>query len=129
MTRASCVAGERRPSSTSAMRSPSMVTLAPDTTPGDTPSMRLAPVRTSRSIMLRSVHPARAPRPVGLAELELLQLARRRADQRVPELDRGGALVVRHPAAAVLHEFALGGRRTRAQHDERLDRLAPLLVG
>src|SRR5262249_40604064 len=38
-------------------------------------------------------------------------------------------LVVRHPAAAVLHEIPLGRGGARPEHDQRLDRLAPLLVG
>ena len=67
--------------------------------------------------------------PVGLAQLELLELAGGGAGQRVAELDRRRALEVRHAVAAVRDEV-LGRRRLAlAQHDQRLDRLAPLLVG
>src|SRR6267142_4063407 len=76
-----------------------------------------------------SVHAAGAAGPVGLAELELLELAGGGADQGVPDLDRGRALVVRHAAPTVLHQVPLGATGARAQDHERLDRLAPLLVG
>src|SRR5262245_26515320 len=76
-----------------------------------------------------SVDLALPPRPVGLAQLELLQLARRGTDQRVADLDGRGALVVRHAAAAMFDEILLARRRPRPQDHEGLDRLAPLLVG
>src|SRR2546425_12557714 len=76
-----------------------------------------------------SVHPALTTRPVGLAQLELLELARRGADESIPNLDRRRALVVRHPGPTVLDELSFGAGGTRAQHDEGLDRLAPFLVG
>src|SRR5258705_9080338 len=75
-----------------------------------------------------SVHAPRAAGPVGLAQLELLELAGRRAVERLAQLDRRRALVVRHAAAAMLDQLALGGGGARAQDDERLDGLAPLLV-
>ncbi len=50
MTCAPRVVGERLPSRTSTMRSSSIVTLAPDVTPGVTASMRLALVRTRRAV-------------------------------------------------------------------------------
>src|SRR6266850_7215812 len=90
------------------------------------------PLLLSRSRRPRggaSVHAAGAAGPVGLAELELLELAGGGADQGVPDLDRGRALVVRHAAPAVLHQVPLGATGARAQDHERLDRLAPLLVG
>src|SRR5262245_28018132 len=70
-----------------------------------------------------------AARPVGLAQLELLELAGRRTGQSLAELDRGRALVVRHAAAAVGDQVAGAHLIPRTQHDQRLDRLAPLLVG
>src|SRR5215470_5462482 len=76
-----------------------------------------------------SVHAAGAPGPVGLAKLELLQLARRSAHESVPDLDRGRALVVGHTGPAVLDQVPLGTDAPRAKHDEGLDGLAPLLVG
>src|SRR5687767_15093695 len=77
---------------------------------------------------LFSVHLPRLPRPVRLAKLELLELARGRAGERVPDLDRRRALEVRHVVAAELDQVAVGRLRVRAEDDERLDRLAPLLV-
>src|SRR4030095_16256628 len=74
------------------------------------------------------VHAARTAGPGGLAQLELLELARGGAHERVAQLDRGRALVVRHAAAAVLDEIAIGGGGAGSEHHERLDRLAPLLV-
>src|SRR6266852_18514 len=62
----------------------------------------------------RSVHPAGAAGPVGLAELELLELAGGGADERVPDLHRGRALVVRHAAPAVLDQVPLGAMGARA---------------
>src|SRR6267378_5626452 len=76
-----------------------------------------------------SVHPALTTRPVGLAQLELLELARRGADESIPNLDRRRALVVGHPGPTVLDELPFVTDRARAQHDEGLDGLAPLLVG
>src|SRR6185295_11975781 len=76
-----------------------------------------------------SVHAAGTAGPVGLAKLELLELAGGGADERVPDLDRGGALVVGHAAPAVLHQIPLGAARARAQDHEGLDGLAPFLVG
>ena len=70
-----------------------------------------------------------APRPVGLAQLELLELAGGGAGQLGAELDRRRALVVGQALAAELDQVGLRGRRPRAQHHERLHRLAPLLVG
>src|SRR5882672_5312618 len=75
-----------------------------------------------------SVHAAGAPGPVGLAELELLELAGGGADERVADLHRGRALVVGHAAPAMVHQVPLGAARARAQDHEGLDRLAPLLV-
>ena len=59
------------------------------------------------------VHEAVASLPVGRAQLELLQLARRGTGERVAELDRGRALEVREPGAAVLDDLVLGHRRAR----------------
>src|SRR5260370_35071789 len=75
-----------------------------------------------------SVHAARPAPPVRLAQLELLQLAGRGTDQLIPQLDRGRALVVRHPAPAVFDEIALDGGGTRTQHDPGLHGRAPLFV-
>src|SRR5205823_6818200 len=67
--------------------------------------------------------------PVGLAQLELLQLARGRTGEGVAQLDRRGALEVGEPAPAELDERGLVGLLAGAQDDERLHGLAPLLVG
>src|SRR5713226_10318433 len=76
-----------------------------------------------------SVHATLTTRPVRLAELELLELARRGAHESIPNLDRRRALVVRHPGPAVLDELLFGAGGARAQDDEGLGGLAPLLVG
>src|SRR6185295_2023427 len=55
------------------------------------------------------VHAAIAAGPVRLAQAELLQLAGRRAGQRVAELDRGRTLVVRQLRAAVIDQIAVAG--------------------
>src|SRR5690554_6829576 len=68
----------------------------------------------------RSVHLPVAPFPVGLAQLELLELPGGGARQLGAELHRGGALVVGEPFAAVVDELALGGLLTGGEHDERL---------
>src|SRR5258705_10984178 len=75
-----------------------------------------------------SVHAAGAPGPVGLAELELLELAGGGADERVADLHRGRALVVGHAAPAMVHQVPLGGAPAGAPDPEGLDRFAPLLV-
>src|SRR5437660_2608101 len=67
--------------------------------------------------------------PVRLAQLELLQLARGRARERVAELDRRRTLVVRHARPTERDQVVRARRRPRPQHDQRLDRLAPFLVG
>src|SRR4051794_29360094 len=76
----------------------------------------------------RSVDLAVAALPEGGAQLELLELARRRTGERVAELDRRRALEVRHLRAAVLDQVGLGRARAWCKHDERLHRLAPFLV-
>src|SRR5262249_38074635 len=76
-----------------------------------------------------SVHAAAAPSRVRLAQLELLELASGGADERIADLDRRGALVMREPGPAVGDQIMLGGGGPGPQHHERLDRLAPLLVG
>src|SRR5713101_7352996 len=52
-----------------------------------------------------SVHATLTTRPVRLAQLELLELARRGAHESIPNLDRRRALVMRHPGPAVLDEL------------------------
>src|SRR5262245_16115251 len=64
--------------------------------------------------------------PVGLAQLELLELAGRGAGERFTELDRGRALVVRHAAPAVGHQIAGAHLVPWTQHEQALGRLAPL---
>src|SRR4029078_2393919 len=54
-----------------------------------------------------SVHAPRAPGPVRLAQLELLQLAGRRAVERLAQLDRRPGPVVGHAPAADLAELQL----------------------
>ena len=70
------------------------------------------------------------PLPVGRAQLELLELAGRGAGELVAELDRRRALVAGQPRCGSARSArprspSLPGR----EHDQRLDRLAPLLVG
>src|SRR5437870_10644078 len=67
--------------------------------------------------------------PVGLAQLELLELARGGAREGVAQFDRRRALEVGEPFAAELDERGLVGLLAGAEHDERLHRLTPLLVG
>ena len=55
------------------------------------------------------------PSQYGLAQLELLQLAGRRARELVAELDARRALVVREQLTAVVDELALGGGRRPAR--------------
>src|SRR5574338_71603 len=76
-----------------------------------------------------SAHPPRAVAPVRLAQHELLQLSGRGARQRRHELDRARALEVREVLPAEREQLGLARARARAQHDESLGRLAPLLVG
>src|SRR5215510_13970847 len=67
--------------------------------------------------------------PVGLAELELLDLAGGGALEGRADLHRGGALEVGEAAAAEVDEGALVRRLAGAEHHQGLDRFAPLLVG
>src|SRR5579872_2689155 len=67
--------------------------------------------------------------PVGLAETELLQLARRRAGEGLAELHPARALEVRQIRPAVLDQLGFAHRRPLAQDDEGEHGLAPLLVG
>src|SRR5687768_4572871 len=60
------------------------------------------------------------PFPVGLSELELLELARRRPGQLGPHLHGRGALEVGEVSAAVLDEIRLGDALPRGWHHERL---------
>ena len=76
-----------------------------------------------------SIHQAVAAGPVGLAETELLELARCRARESVTKLQRGRAFEMRHPLPGEVHDVLLTARRTGAQDHEGLHRLAPLLVG
>src|SRR3954463_12182372 len=76
-----------------------------------------------------SVDLAVAPLPERRPELELLELAGGGAVERVAEVDGRRALVVGHAAAAVLDEIRLRRGLSLPEHDERLHRLAPLLVG
>src|SRR5207302_6914372 len=80
-------------------------------------------------VQLMLVDLALAPGPVGLAELELLELAGGRAGERVAQLDRRRALVVRHARATERDQVRRARLGARAEHDQRLDGLAPLLVG
>src|SRR5438477_8448698 len=91
-------------------------------------SSAMRPAGTATLTRGGSVHAPRAAGPVRLPQLELLQLAGGRAVERLADLDRGGALVVRHAAAAVLDEVPLVGGGARAEDHQRLDGLAPLLV-
>src|SRR5215472_10454354 len=67
-------------------------------------------------------------RPVRLAELELLQLARGGPRQGVAHLHGRRALEVRQPRPAVLDQVGLCRRAWRPEHDEGLHGLAPLGV-
>src|SRR5690348_1956876 len=77
----------------------------------------------------RLVHLALEALPIGRPKLELLQLAGRGAGELVAELDGGRGLVAGDLGLAVLDQLVLGQRRARGLDHERLDRLAPLLVG
>ena len=74
-------------------------------------------------------HAPRVTPPVRFTQLALHDLAIGVLWQCVQELDRGWLLVRRESASAVLNELGLGHRHARAGDDQRLDRLAPLLVG
>src|SRR5437868_134918 len=87
------------------------------------------PAAASRLTRGGSVHAPRAAGPVGLAQLELLELAGRGAVEGLAELDRGRALVVRHAAAAVGDQLGLGDGGAGPEDHQRLDSLAPFLVG
>ena len=76
----------------------SLLSLAPIST--TVPSGYVAP--------LNSAHLAVAASPIWLSELELLELARRRARERCPELDRGRALVVREVITTMGDQLILG---------------------
>src|SRR5439155_20437650 len=62
--------------------------------------------------------------PVGLAQLELLELARGGAGEGVAQLHRRRALEVGQPFAGELDQRALVGLLARSEYDERLHRLA-----
>src|ERR1051326_363143 len=99
---------------------------------GAAPALPTAAAQTTSArsrLRITSVHAALAAGPVRFAQLELLQLARRGADERVTQLDRRRAFVMRHLVAAVRHQVLLRRGRARAEDDEGLDRLAPFLVG
>src|SRR5688500_10468492 len=85
--------------------------------------------RYAREHITGSVDAALPTRPVGVAQLELLELAGGRAHERISQLDRRRTLVVRHAAPAMLGQLPLGARGAGAQHHQRLDGLAPFLVG
>src|SRR4051812_8160380 len=67
------------------------------------------------------------PRPLLLAQDELLDLAGRRPRE-LAELDRRRALELRQVLAAELEQLVLPGVLARLELDERLRALAPLLV-
>src|SRR5438128_9864783 len=67
--------------------------------------------------------------PVGLAQLELLELARGGAGEGVAQLDRRRAFEVGEPFTGEFHQRGLVGLLAGAEHDERFHRLTPLLVG
>src|SRR5439155_1236740 len=69
------------------------------------------------------VHLPLAPGPVRLAELELLELAGGCAGERVAQLDRRRALVVRHARATERDQVGRTRLRARPQHHQRLDGL------
>src|SRR4051794_24305390 len=62
------------------------------------------------------------------AQLAVQDLARHGLRQLVHELDRARVLVGRHAFLAERDEVGLAGLLTGTQADERLDRLAPVLV-
>src|SRR5207247_6289213 len=76
----------------------------------------------------RSADPAVAALPVRAAELELLELAGGGARELGAEFDRRRALVVGEMVTGMRDELRLARLGAGRQHDERLHRLAPLLV-
>src|SRR4029453_12380021 len=80
-----------------------------------------------RALSPPSVHAALVSLPVRLAELELLELAGRGPRQLAPDLDRRRALEVGHARPAEVDQLLFRRRGAGLQHDQRLDRLAPLL--
>src|SRR4051794_34697783 len=86
-------------------------------------------LRTPCSRRAESVDLALAPLPVRRPQLELLQLAGRRAGELVAELDSRRRLVAGGALLAPRDQLGLGDLLTGSEHDERLDRLPPLLVG
>src|SRR4051794_38428193 len=85
--------------------------------------------RTVSSGLPGSVDLALPILPVRRAQAELLELPRGGARQLVAELHARGALVVREVLAAVVDQVVFGGFGSWCEHDQRLDRLTPLLVG
>src|SRR5579883_3039033 len=76
-----------------------------------------------------SIHLAFAAGPIRLAQLALQDLARGIARQRLDEIDGARHLVAGDPLARELDELARRQRCALLLDDDRLDRLAPLIVG
>src|SRR4051812_46148437 len=90
--------------------------------------MRARTERSDSAPVSSSVDLAVPIDPVGLPELELLHLARRRPWDRVDEIDGRRRLVAGDVPLAVLDDGCLVDVGTGRAYDDGFDRLAPLVV-
>src|SRR5215203_1150275 len=81
------------------------------------------------SLAVSSVHAPIAAAPVVFAHVLARELAVAVLGQLRHEIDRARPLEVGEPAAAELHDLAIAGGGAFAQHHDRLDGLAPMVIG